>query len=479
MQSLESSALEPTRAELKGLSTGKRMMRLLPTYGLVILTAFLIILFSILLPTTFPTLLNMRAIISDKAIIALLSLGAMIPMAAGRIDLTVGYGIVLWHILAISLQTMLGLPWPMAVMIVLVLGALTGFFNGVLVEVAKIDSFIATLGTGTVLYALALWHTGGRQMVGVLPDGFLSINGTFVFGLPITGFYLLAITIGLWIILEYTPIGRYLYAIGANQKAAELNGIPTRKFVIGAFMSSKRTFLNTLLASTFLAGTSLTALAETAFDGPTSGPVAAEGKSIVVLAADLKNGGILGVTNGVEEAAAVIGWDVRVLDGGGSVQGRTAAIGQAMALQPDGIVINGFDAVEQQAALEGVSAAGIPMVSWHSGPKIGCDAPGGIFANVSTDAMTVSEVAAKWAMGDGGEKVGAVIFTDSTYQIAIDKADRIKETIEAMGGTVLEYVDTPIADTSTRMGPLTTSLLQKFGSEWTHALAINDLYFDF
>jgi len=187
----------------------------------------------------------------------------------------------------------------------------------------------------------------------------------------------------------------------------------------------------------------------------------------------------LGVTNGVEEAAAKIGWDVRVLDGAGSVQGRSGALGQAMALQPDGLVINGFDAVEQQAALEGVVAAGIPMVSWHSGPKIGCDAPGGIFANVSTDAMTVSEVAAKWAIEDGGDTVGAVIFADSTYQIAIDKADRIKETIEAMGGTVLEYVDTPIADTSTRMGPLTTSLLQKYGSGWTHALAINDLYFDF
>jgi len=58
-------------------------------------------------------------------------------------------------------------------------------------------------------------------------------------------------------------------------------------------------------------------------------------------------------------------------------------------------------------------------------------------------------------------------------------ADRIKETIEAAGGTVLEYVDTPIADTSTRMGPLTISLLQKYGDKWTHALAINDLYFDF
>jgi ribose transport system substrate-binding protein len=150
-----------------------------------------------------------------------------------------------------------------------------------------------------------------------------------------------------------------------------------------------------------------------------------------------------------------------------------------MALQPSGIVINGFDAVEQQAAIEGVAKAGIPMVSWHSGPKIGCDAPGGIFANVSTDAMTVSETAAKWAMADGGKDVGAIIFTDSTYQIAIDKADRIKETIEKMGGTVLEYVDTPIADTSSRMGPLTTSLLQKYGEKWTHSLAINDLYFDF
>ncbi|MCB1490637.1 MAG: ABC transporter permease, partial [Rhodobiaceae bacterium] len=105
MQSLESHALEPTKAELKGLSFGARMIRFLPVYGLVILTLLLIVIFSILLPNTFPTLLNLRAILSDKAIIALLSLGAMIPMAAGRIDLTVGYGIVLWHILAISLQT--------------------------------------------------------------------------------------------------------------------------------------------------------------------------------------------------------------------------------------------------------------------------------------------------------------------------------------------------------------------------------------
>jgi ribose transport system permease protein len=238
MTSLKSDALEPTRDEIASLSTTKRLLRLAPVYGLVILTLVLIVLFSLLLPNTFPTLLNLRAILSDKSIIALLSLAAMIPMVAGRIDLTVGYGIVLWHILAISFQVNYGLPWPAAVLIVIVFGAATGFLNGLLVEVAKIDAFIATLGTGTVLYAIALWHSGGRQVVGALDPAFYQLSGKFVLGLPITGFYVLALSLLMWVVLEYTPVGRYLYAIGANQKAAELNGIPTRKFVVGAFIAS-------------------------------------------------------------------------------------------------------------------------------------------------------------------------------------------------------------------------------------------------
>ncbi|ASY66012.1 Ribose ABC transporter, periplasmic ribose-binding protein (plasmid) [Sinorhizobium sojae CCBAU 05684] len=216
-----------------------------------------------------------------------------------------------------------------------------------------------------------------------------------------------------------------------------------------------------------------------AWDGPTSGPKAQEGKTIVVLAGDLKNGGILGVTTGVEEAAAAIGWQVKVLDGAGSIGGRTAAFGQAMALKPDGIIINGFDAVEQAPALEQAKAAGIPLVAWHAGPVIGPDEKNGLYANISTDAMEVSKAAANWAYVDAQGKPGVVIFTDSTYAIAIAKADKMKAEIEALGGTVLEYVDTPIAETSQRMPQLTTSLLQKYGDQWTHSLAINDLYFDF
>ncbi|MFS2012042.1 ABC transporter permease [Azospirillum sp. CT11-132] len=238
MQSLKSNALEPTRHELAALPPARRALRLLPVYGLPILTVALIALFSLALPETFPTLLNLRSVLGEKSVIALLSLAAMIPMMAGRIDLTVGYGIVIWHVLAISLQTVYGLDWVSTVLIVLALGALLGAVNGALVEVAQIDSFIATLGTGTVIYAAALWHTEGRQVIGPLPPAFTALYATDLFGLPVPVFYVLAISLGLWIVADYLPVGRHLYAIGANPRAAALNGIRTRRCVIGAFVAS-------------------------------------------------------------------------------------------------------------------------------------------------------------------------------------------------------------------------------------------------
>src|SRR5271165_2146111 len=164
MQSIKSNALEPTRSELAALTRLQAIGRMAPVYGLPILTILLIVFFSLLLPDTFPTALNARSILADKAIIALLSLAATLPMMAGRIDLTVGFGIVMWHILAISLQVKFGLPWPIAILLVIACAGVVGFLNGVLVEVAQVDAFVATLGTGTILYALALRLTDGRQI---------------------------------------------------------------------------------------------------------------------------------------------------------------------------------------------------------------------------------------------------------------------------------------------------------------------------
>jgi ribose transport system permease protein len=238
MQSLKSAALEPTRAELARLSRWRAAVRILPVYGLPILTILLAIFFSLLLPDSFPTALNIRSILSDKAIIALLSLGAMLPMMAGRIDLTIGFGIVMWHILAISLQVWYHMPWPLACIVVLLCAAVVGLGNGLLVEIAQIDSFIATLGTGTILYALALWLSGGRQVMGQLSEGFIDINALSPFGIPMPAIYVIVLGGVLWIVTERLPLGRRIYAIGANEKAAALNGISVRANVIGVFIGS-------------------------------------------------------------------------------------------------------------------------------------------------------------------------------------------------------------------------------------------------
>ncbi|MDH4390759.1 MAG: ABC transporter permease [Aquabacterium sp.] len=250
--SVKSTALEPDpTVDGEALTLAQRLGRAVPVYGLVGLTVALALLFSLLLPETFPTLFNLRAILADKSVIALLALAATIPMITGKIDLTVGYGIVLWHILAISLQTQMGLPWPLAVGVVLALAGLCGLLNGLLVELAQIDSFIATLGTGTVIYALAMWHSGGRQVLGELPDGFLAITSGQLLGLPIVAFYVLVVGVLLWLVTEFTPLGRALYVIGANPKAAQLNGIAVRRHVMGAFVASGLLsgFAGVLLAS--------------------------------------------------------------------------------------------------------------------------------------------------------------------------------------------------------------------------------------
>ena len=104
-------------------------------------------------------------------------------------------------------------------------------------------------------------------------------------------------------------------------------------------------------------------------DGPTDGPKAEPGKTVVYVAADLRNGGIQGVADGFKEAAGVIGWDARVIDGQGSVSGIDSAFGQAMALKPDGIVIGGFDILQNAAKIEDAAKQGIKVVAWHGAPR--------------------------------------------------------------------------------------------------------------
>lgn len=218
----------------------------------------------------------------------------------------------------------------------------------------------------------------------------------------------------------------------------------------------------------------------TQWDGPTSGPKLQQGKKIIFIASDMKNGGVQGVQEGLSEAAKVAGWKLETLDGAGSVKDQLAALNQAIAQKPDGIVIGGWNPNVAKIPLGQAAKMGIVLTGWHAVPEPGPVEKYKIFYNVTSDSSEVSRVAADYAIAQSGGKASVVILTDSLYQIALDKANVMKTEIgKCAGCSVLEFTDTPLSDTSSRMPSMTFSLLQKYGDKFQYTLAINDLYFDF
>ncbi len=215
----------------------------------------------------------------------------------------------------------------------------------------------------------------------------------------------------------------------------------------------------------------------TGFEPPASGPSAQqEGATIAFVGSDLSNGGINAVATGVQEAAKAIGWTVNVYDGQASAQGRSNAMNQAIAAGPAAIVIGGFDTKEQASSIKRATDAGIPVVGWHAKAAAG---PGdGLFTNITTDPIKVSQLAAAYAVADSGGTAGVAIFTDGQYEIAVQKADAMRQYIEACAEcSVLSYEDSPIAEADQRMPGLISTLLQNNGDRLTYLLGINGNYF--
>jgi ribose transport system permease protein len=217
-------------------SVSGAITRAISVWGLLVLLIVLIIVFSLLKPDTFLTFFNIKSILNNKSVQALVALAVFIPMTANHFDLSAGFNLGISQVLAIGLQGQ-GLPWWAAVVAVVLMGALVGLINGLLVTRVKIDSFIATLGTGTVLYGLNAWYTGGQQVLASLPPQFLAISGTLGV-IPAPAIYTFVISLVLWLVFEYLPLGRYLYVLGSSPRAAELNGISARRYVTLGFVAA-------------------------------------------------------------------------------------------------------------------------------------------------------------------------------------------------------------------------------------------------
>ncbi|MBX6321955.1 MAG: ABC transporter permease [Rhodospirillaceae bacterium] len=234
-----SPANEANQARPAARRGGRRYVaELISTYGLAIVFVLVIVVFSALKPTTFPSASNVDNVLISQSVTALLALAVMVPLATKQFDLSVGFHAGMAQVLIIGLQVQEGLSWPAALAVVLVAGLAVGFVNGLLVTRFKIDSFIATMGMGTLLFGVSNWYTGGQQIVGMdLPTRFTNLS-QFADGIPLPAVYVAVASLVLWLVLERLPAGRALYVIGANPRAAELTGIAIGRYVTGAFVAS-------------------------------------------------------------------------------------------------------------------------------------------------------------------------------------------------------------------------------------------------
>jgi ribose transport system permease protein len=221
-------------------SAGRGALRLLSVHGLLIITITVIVFFS-LYPVTadnFLTTTNFQAIGNVRAPYGILALAFMVPLATNEFDLSIGYLAELASILVIGFQAKSGLGWVLSCVLVLLLGAVVGFINGVLVAKFKVASFIATLGVGTFLLGISTWYTGGMQIfLPTYPHGFLVLSEN-VSGFPMVVILALGAGVLLWIVFEYRPLGRHLYVIGFNPRAADLIGVRAARLKIVSFVIS-------------------------------------------------------------------------------------------------------------------------------------------------------------------------------------------------------------------------------------------------
>ncbi|MBN8995104.1 MAG: ABC transporter permease [Rhizobiales bacterium] len=205
-------------------------------YGLLLVLLLIIAVFGALRPSTFFSAINFNNILMSQSVTAMLALAVMMPLATKQFDLSVGFHLGMAQTLIVGLQVQQGLDWPVAAVLILFLSLLVGIANGMLVTLFQIDSFIATMGTGTLLYGVTNWYSNGEQISGMgLSDSFINLT-QIVYGVPLPAVYVVIISLALWIATEYLPVGRNLYVIGANVRAAQLTGINVGGHVMGAFV---------------------------------------------------------------------------------------------------------------------------------------------------------------------------------------------------------------------------------------------------
>jgi len=196
----------------------------------------LFVVFTVWIPEKFLQVGVWRSLLDAEALTGIAAIAALIPLVAGSLNLAVGAQVGFSAILAAWLLGVAELPIAVELPTVLLAGALIGLVTGLIITKLRVEPIIATLGMSSILLAGMAWVSNSQQILGLDP-AYREIATSRFLGITVPVWVLLAVAIVTWYVLERTPVGRRMYAVGFAPDAAHLAGIGVDRLRIGSLVA--------------------------------------------------------------------------------------------------------------------------------------------------------------------------------------------------------------------------------------------------
>jgi ribose transport system permease protein len=209
---------------------------LLARYGLLGALFVAIVVFCIARPDSFATIDNLKSVLTQSSLPLIIAAGLTIVLVMEDFDLSFGSMIGLGSAVAVALMVKSGVSWPIALLAALAAGLIVGAVNGFIIAYLGGSSFIITLAMGTILSGLEFAITGQSTLYEGISHSYSAIAQNTILGFSNEIWIAAAIALLVWMLLDFTELGRYMYAIGGNPEAARLAGIRTKALRLSGFM---------------------------------------------------------------------------------------------------------------------------------------------------------------------------------------------------------------------------------------------------
>lgn len=224
------------RSESSGQHGIESWIHYLQKYGLLFALIAAIAIFSMLRPQAFFSTNNALAILTLAAPLAIAALGLTVALVLNEIDLSVGSMIGLGGAFAVCLMSFWGVPWYLAIVASFILAIGVGLSTGAMVALGGANSLIITLGMATLLTGIEFSLTDQRTVYTGIDAAYIAIGQSRILGLNVQIWVAFLVAIVVWVLLEKTEAGRFMYASGSSPEASFLAGVPVTKYRVIGFI---------------------------------------------------------------------------------------------------------------------------------------------------------------------------------------------------------------------------------------------------